>query len=324
MKKSNIDASIALSSNKDNKNRRRDNIKKTLKRDWQLLVIGLPSILILFLFSYLPMTGVLFSFQKVGLRNSLFENSWVGLRWFKDFFSSIYAGRVIKNTLILNFWSLLAGTTAEICLALIFNEVKDGKFKRLAQSSTYFPNFISTTVVVGMMVTMLNPQSGILSKLFQDVFGMGEIDLFVEPSMFRPLYIISGMWQGVGWGSIIYMGAISGIDQSLYEAAAIDGCGRVKRIWHITLPGMKSVIVICLIMHIGSMMSMGASKILLMYSSAIYETADVISTFVYRQGLSSFNYGYGSAIGLFNSVANLILLLSANYAAKKLTGESMI
>lgn len=323
MKKINTDASIILSSNNENEDRRWDRIKKGILRDWQLIVIGLPSIIILFLFSYLPMTGILYSFQKVGLRNSFWENDWVGLRWFKEFFSSIYAGRVIKNTLILNFWSLLAGTTAEICLALIFNEVKNGKFKRFAQSCTYFPNFISTTVVVGMMVTMLNPQSGILSKLLQNVFGMGEIDLFVEPNMFRPLYIISGMWQGVGWGSIIYMGAITGIDQSLYEAAAIDGCGRIKRIWHITLPGMKPVIVICLIMHIGSMMNMGASKILLMYSSAIYETADVISTFVYRQGLASFNYGYGSAIGLFNSVTNLILLLSANYAAKKLTGESM-
>ncbi len=324
MKKSNVDVSIALSSKKEGKKRRLESIKKGIKRDWQLILIGLPAIIILFLFSYLPMTGVLYSFQKVGLRNSFWDNKWVGIRWFREFFSSIYAGRVIKNTLILNFWSLLAGTTAEICLALIFNEVKNGKFKRFAQSCTYFPNFISTTVVVGMMVTMLNPQSGILSKLIQDVFGMGEIDLFVQPSMFRPLYIISGMWQGVGWGSIIYMGAITNIDQSLYEAASIDGCGRIKRIWYITLPGIKSVIVICLIMHIGSMMNMGASKILLMYSSAIYETSDVISTFVYRQGLASFNYGYGSAIGLFNSITNLILLLSANYAAKKLTGESML
>lgn len=322
MNNSNVDASIVLTTKK--KSNKSDSLKKAFKRDWQLILIGLPSVIILFLFSYLPMTGIIYAFQKVGLRNHFYQNTWVGFRWFREFFSSIFAWRVIKNTLILNFWSLLAGTTAEILLALIFNEVKNGKFKKVAQSCTYFPNFISTTVVVGMMVTMLNPQSGILSKFFQNVFGMGEIDLFVEPKMFRPLYILSGMWQGVGWGSIIYMGAISGIDQSLYEVASIDGCGRLKRIWHITLPGMKSVIVICLIMHIGSMMNMGASKILLMYSSAIYETADVISTFVYRQGLASFNYGYGAAIGLFNSVVNLILLLSANFVAKKITDESMI
>ena len=298
-------------------------LKKGLRRDWQLILISLPALTVLFLFSYLPMTGVLYSFQKVGLRNTFFENKWVGFQWFKEFFSSIYCWRVIRNTLILNLYSLVAGTTAEILLAIIFNEVKNGRFKKFVQSCTYFPNFISVTVVVGMMVTMLNPQTGVLSLFFQKVFGMGEVDLFTEPNMFRPLYIISSMWQGVGWGSIIYMGAISGIDQSLYEAAAIDGCGRIGRIWYITLPGMKPVIVVCLIMHIGSMMNMGASKILLMYSSAIYETADVISTYVYRQGLSSLNYGYGSAIGLFNSVVNLALLLGANYVSKKLTEESM-
>ena len=308
---------------KQKKFREKNWLKKGLARDWQLILISLPSLTILFLFSYLPMTGVLYSFQKVGLRNTFFENKWVGLQWFKEFFSSIYCVRVIKNTLILNLLSLVCGTTAEIFLALVFNEVKNGRFKKFVQSCTYFPNFISVTVVVGMMVSMLNPQTGVLSLFFQNAFGMEEIDLFTEPNMFRPLYIISSMWQGVGWGSIIYMGAISGIDQSLYEAAAIDGAGRIKRIWHITLPGMKPVIVVCLIMHIGSMMNMGASKILLMYSSAIYETADVISTYVYRQGLSSLNYGYGSAIGLFNSVVNLALLLGANYVSKKLTEESM-
>ncbi len=304
--------------------RPRSALVKGVRRDWQLLVIGLPSVILLLLFSYLPMVGILYSFQDVSLRNSIFENEWAGLQWFKEFFGSIYAGRVIKNTLILNFWSLVAGTTAEIGLALIFNEVRDGKFKRISQSCTYFPNFVSTTVVVGMMVNMLNPQSGVISLFLQNVFGMEPIDMFVEPDLFRPMYVISGMWQGVGWGSIIYMGAISGIDQTQYEAAAIDGCGRFARIWHITLPGMKSVIVICLIMHIGSMMNMGASKILLMYSPAIYDTADVISTFVYRNGLGAGGeLGYGAAVGLFNSVVNLVLLLAANYTAKKVTEESM-
>ncbi len=304
--------------------RPRFTLLKGVRRDWQLIIIGLPAVVLLLLFSYLPMAGILYSFQDVSLRKSIFENEWVGLKWFEEFFGSIYAGRVIKNTLILNFWSLVAGTTAEIGLAIVFNEVRDGKFKRISQSCTYFPNFVSTTVVVGMMVTMLNPQSGVLSGFLQDVFGMEPIDMFVEPDLFRPMYVISGMWQGVGWGSIIYMGAISGIDQTQYEAAAIDGCGRLGRIWHITLPGMKSVIVICLIMHIGSMMNMGASKILLMYSSAIYETADVISTFVYRNGMGAGGeLGYGAAVGLFNSVVNLALLLAANYTAKKVTEESM-
>ena len=218
---------------------------------------------------------------------------------------------------------LFAGTMTEIALALIFNEVRDGKFKRITQSCTYFPNFISTTVVVGMMVNMLNPNTGVLSLLFQNVFGLEPVDLFVEPNAFRPMYIISSVWQGAGWGSIIYLGAINGIDPTLYEAAALDGCGRISRIRHITLPGMKPVILTCFILHMGSIMSLGAGKILLMYSSATYETADVISTFVYRYGIGSAEYGYGAAVSLFNSVVNLILLLVTNWLSNKLADTSL-
>lgn len=298
-------------------------LRKGIRRDWQLILIGLPAVLCIFIFSYIPMGGVLYAFQDVSLRRTFWSNDWVDFKWFQQFFSSIYAGRVIKNTLILNFWMLLAGTTVEILLALTFNEVRNGKYKKFTQSCTYFPNFISTTVVVGMMINMLNPNTGVLSLLFQNVFGMEKIDLFAEPNAFRPMYVISAIWQGAGWGSIIYLGSINSIDQTLYEAAAIDGAGRLGRIRYITLPGMKSVIVICLIMHIGSMMSMGAGKILLMYSPSTYETADVISTFVYRQGLSSANYGYGAAVDLFNSACNLILLLVANWVAKKVSDVSM-
>lgn len=269
------------------------------------------------------MGGILYAFQDVGRRGSFWTNDWVGLKWFKQFFNSIYVGRLIKNTLILNLWMLIAGTLTEIGLALIFNEVRNGKYKKFTQSCTYFPNFISTTVVVGMMINMLNPNSGVLSLLFQNVFGMAPVDLFTEPNAFRPMYIISGIWQGAGWGSILYLGAINGIDQVLYEAAAIDGAGRLQRIRHVTLPGMKSVIVICLIMHIGSLFSLGAGKIILMYTPSTYETADVIATFVYRYGLAGANYGYGSAVGLFNSIINLILLISSNAICKKTTEISM-
>lgn len=298
-------------------------LMKGIRRDWQLILIALPAVVCLLIFAYGPMAGVLYAFQKVGLRKTIFENEWVGLKWFGDFFSSIFAGRVIKNTLILNFWTIFAGTIVEIFLAIVFNEVKDGKFKRLTQSCSYFPNFISVTVVVGIMVNMLNPASGVLSLFMQKYFGAEPLDLFIQPNLFRPLYVISGMWQGAGWGAIIYLGAINGIDQSLYEAAAVDGCGRLRRIVHITLPGMKSVIVTLLIMHVGSMLSLGSDKILLMYSPSIYETADVISTFVYRQGMGAAEYGYAAAVGLFNSVVNIVLLLVTNAVCKKLTDTSM-
>lgn len=296
---------------------------KGVRRDWQLILIALPPVICLLIFAYGPMPGVLYSFQEVGLRKTIFENEWVGLKWFEEFFSSIFSGRVIKNTLILNFWTILAGTIVEIFLAIVFNEVKDGKFKRITQSCSYFPNFISVTVVVGIMINMLNPASGVLSLFAQKYFGAEPLDLFVQPNMFRPLYVISGLWQGAGWGAIIYLGAINGIDQTLYEAAAIDGCGRIGRIRHITLPGMKSVIVTLLIMHVGSMLSLGADKILLMYTPSVYETADVISTFVYRQGMGAAEFGYAAAVGLFNSVVNIILLLTTNAVCKKLTDTSM-
>ena len=294
-----------------------------VRRDWQLILLALPAVLLILIFKYGPMPGILYAFQKVGLRTSIWENEWVGLRWFEKFFGSVYAERVILNTLILNFWMLVAGTTVEIGLAVVFNEVRDGKFKRITQSCTYFPHFVSTTVIVGMMVNMLNPNTGVLSLLFQNVFGMEPVDMFSVPEFFRPMYIISGIWQGAGWGSIIYLGAINGIDQTQYEAAAIDGCGRLGRIRHITLPGMKPVIVTCLILHIGGMLSMGSAKILLMYSPSIYETADVISTFVYRYGLGSAEHGYGTAVGLFESVVNLMLLLSANKISAKLSETSL-
>lgn len=296
---------------------------KNIYRDRQLILIALPAVVCIFIFSYLPMFGVLFGFQDVGIRGKFIENDWVGLKWFSQFFESIYAGRVIKNTLIINVLFLLFGSCAEIGLAVVFNEIRNGKYKKFTQSCTYFPNFISTTVVVGMMINMLNPNNGVISLVLQKAFGMPAIDLFVEPKAFRPMYIISGIWQGAGWGSIIYLGSINGIDPTLYEAAAIDGAGRLKRIRHITLPGMKPVIVICLIMHIGSLMSHGSGKIILMYQPSTYETADVISTFVYRYGLGGANFGYGAAVDFFNSVCNLLLLLAANTVSQRLSETSL-
>lgn len=298
-------------------------LRKGIYRDWKLMLIGLPAFLLILIFKYVPMGGVLYAFQDVGMRNQWWQNEWVGFQWFRDFFESIYCGRVIANTLIISFWMLVAGTMTEIGLALVFNEVKDGKFKRFTQSCSYFPHFISLTVVVGMMVNMLNPTNGVISTMLQDYFGMEEMDFFSEPDLFRPIYVISGIWQGAGWGSIIYLGAISGIDETLYEAAALDGAGRLQRIRYIILPGMKQIIVICLIMHIGSLMSVGSAKVLLMYSPSVYETADVISTFVYRYGIGSAEYGYGAAVGLFNSVVNTILLLVANYVSAKVSEISM-
>ena len=305
------------------KPRRMSPLEKGIRRDWQLMLLVLPAVACIAIFSYVPMFGIMYGFQDVPLRGEFLTNDWVGLRWFKQFLSSVYLGRLLKNTFLINFYFLIFGTICEVGLAVCFNEVKNGPFKKFTQSFTYFPNFISTTVIVGMMMTMLNPRTGILSLLFQNVFGMEAVDLFQKPEAFRPMYIISGIWQGAGWGSIIYLGSINGIDQTLYEAAAIDGAGRLQRIWHITLPGIKPVFVICLIQHIGSLLCHGSGKIILMYSSAIYETSDVISTYVYRTGIGGGDYGFSTAVGLFNSIISLILLVTANHVAKKVSEVSM-
>ena len=303
--------------------RARSPLARGIRRDWQLILIGLIPVLFLVIFSYIPMGGILYAFQKVSLRKSFWQNEWVGLRWFRDFFNSVYCVRVIKNTFILNFWSLVAGTSVEILLALTFNEVRNGPFKRITQSLSYFPNFVSTTVVIGMMVTMLNPRTGVLSLLLQKVFGMEPIDMFVQPSFFRPMYVISGIWQGAGWGSIIYLGAINGIDPQLYEAATIDGAGKLRQAWHITLTGILPTITVLFILRMGSIMNIGHEKILLLQNSLNMQTSDVISTYVYRRGLEEGSFSFSTAVGLFNSVINTALVVFTNAVSKRLSETSL-
>ena len=301
----------------------KSSFRKELKRDWQLVLMITGPVIIVILFMYLPMFGVLYSFQDVGIRTSFWENDWVGLKWFEQFFNSAYIGRYFKNTLTISISSLISSMFTAIFLALVVNEVKDGKFKRLAQSCTYFPNFISLTALIGMMTTMLDPNNGVLNLALQKWFGMQPTNFFMHNDYFLPLYVISGLWQGAGWSTIIYLGAITGIDPTLYEAAAIDGCGRLKRIWHITLQGMKPIIVLTMIMNIGSLLSVGHTKVMLMQTSLNRGASDIISTHVYEQGLKGMNFGYGTAVGFFNSLVNITLLIIANKTAKKLTETSM-
>lgn len=306
--------------------RRADSLSKLIngvKRDWRLIVIALGPILLLGIFSYAPMFGVFYGFQDVNIRGTFWTNEWLGLTNLVTFFKSIYIKRLFMNTLSISFWSLVGGTLANIVLALLFCELRDSKFKRITQSLTFFPHFISVTVVVYILINMFLPGQGIFSKTIMKWLDMPNVDVFSKASLFQPIYILSGIWQGAGWGSVIYMGAINGIDPTLYEAATIDGAGRLQRIRHITLPGMKVVTVTLLILAIGGLLNVGYTKIILMYRPETLETADVISTYVYREGLSSGNYGLATIVGLFNSIINLILLLSANWLSKKWTEVSI-
>ena len=296
-------------------------LRKRVWHDRQLILIGLPGAICLFIFAYIPMFGIVTAFQDYSFRKGILGSKWVGVKYFQQFFSSMFFVRVVRNTLALSVLSLVFGMIFTIVFALMLNEVKDGLMKRFVQTCSYLPHFVSTVVVVGLMAVMLEPKSGIVNLTLQRIFNIAPIQFFDNQNWFRPLYVVSGLWQDIGWGSIIYLGAISAIDPQLYEAAIMDGCSRMKKIWYIVLPCIQPVIMTLLLLSIGGLLNVGYQKILLMYSPGIYETSDVISTYVYRRGIGSAEFGFGSAVGLFNSVFNLFLLFVANYGSKKLTEE---
>lgn len=292
------------------------NILKKLNRDKYIGLLALPGFLYLFIFQVLPMAGIVISFMKFNLKKSIFANEWIGAVWFYRFFTSVYFTRVVKNTLVLNFFNMGLTMLTSIFLALLLNEFSRPRIKKLVQSATYFPYFISSVVIVGIISRMFDTQTGVINHFIQNLGGE-RIDFFNSNVWIRPLYIASNIWSGAGWGSIIYMGAITAVDPTLYEAAKIDGCDRLRQMRHITFPAIKPVIVTVLIMNIGKIMNIGQTRILLMYNATTYETMDVISTYVYRTGIANGEYGYSTAVGLFNSVVNIILLLIANFISKK-------
>lgn len=285
-------------------------IKSSLKRGKYIYIMALPVVLYYVIFSYLPMYGVVIAFQQYNPGKGIFGSPFIGLKNFQDFFGSFYFVRLLTNTLMISFYDLLFSFPAPIILALLLNEVRQIKFKRVVQTITYMPYFISLVVVAGILRDFSLPTGG-LSNLVA-VFTGEHVNLLGKPDYFRSLFVGSGIWQSVGFGSIIFLAAISGIDQEMYEAAIIDGAGRLRQAWYITLPSISSTILVLLILRIGNLLNVGYEKIILLYNSVTYETADVISSFVYRKGLLESVYGYSTAVGLFNSLANFILLVTAN------------
>lgn len=288
----------------------------TVRRYWMLYLMITPLLLYYLLFCYLPMFGIVIAFQDFRVTRGFFASKWVGLEHFRRFFTSEYAWTTSRNTLMINFYGLIFGFPAPILLAILLNEVKQVRFKKAVQLITYMPHFISLVVVCAIIRDFLSARG--LINTFLAFFGRSAVNFLTEPSWFRPIYVISGIWQHMGWDSIIYLAALSAIDPELYEAATVDGASRLRKIWHITLPGIAPTITILLILRIGSMMSVGFEKIILLYTPLTYETADVISTYVYRRGLIDGKYSFAAAVGLMNSVVNLILLLSADRFSKKI------
>lgn len=301
--------------------RMRRTVVRDLRRNKYIYLMALPVLAYYLVFHYGPMYGLLIAFKDFSPGLGIWGSPWIGFDHFNDFFQSHYFGRLIRNTVLINVYELLFAFPASIVLALLINEIRSSLFKRAVQTVSYLPHFISIVVVVGMMVDFL-ARDGLINQLLA-AFGLESIPFLRQPEWFRFLYVSSGIWQGIGWGSIIYLAAISNIDPTLYEAAKMDGAGRWKQTLHITIPGILPTIVILLILSMGSMMTVGSEKVLLMYNPLTYETADVISTYVYRKGILEANYGYTTAVGLFNSVISFALIVAANGISKRVSDNKL-
>jgi len=298
-----------------------DSLQRDMRRNWSLYLLVIPVILFYILFSYKPMYGALIAFKDFTPGRGFEGSPWVGFEHFIRFFQSPFFFRLVRNTFLISFFGLIFGFPAPIILALLLNEVRHTSFKRTVQTITYLPHFISMIVIVGM-ITDFSLSTG----LFNDIivfFGGERTPLLQQPQLYRPIYIASDIWQQVGWGTIIYLSALSAIDPELYEAARVDGAGRFKQLIHITLPSLAPTIVILLILRIGQLLGVGYEKTILLYNPSTYETADIISTYVYRVGLLEQDWSYSTAIGLFNSVINFTLLIVANKISRKVSETSL-
>ena len=301
---------------------RKKKFQAYMKRNWVLYFMVLPGMLILILFRYVPMYGVLMAFEKYSPAKGIMGSEWVGFKHFVTFFRSPYFGRLLGNTFLLGIATLIFTFPAPLLLALLINEVRNPRFKQVTQTISYVPYFISTVIVVGLLKDMTSTNGGVINTLIAALGGQ-KIDFFASPQWFRPLYVLSGIWSGIGYNSIIYLAAISGINPELYESAVLDGASRVKQAFYITLPCISSTIVILLIFAVGGIVGNDYQKILLMQSPLTYETSDVISTYVYREGILGGGYSYTTAINLFTSLISLFFILMTNWFARKV-GESSI
>jgi len=291
------------------------------KKYKEVYIMLVPVVLYYLIFHYVPMYGLVIAFKNFRPSLGIMESSWVGLNHFKAFFGSFYFQRLIKNTLSINIYGLIFGFPAPIIFALFLNEVRNMRFKRIIQNVTYLPHFISLTALCCMIIDIFSTKGPINAVV--RLFGTEAIPFFNVSSWFQPIYIATDIWAGFGWGSIIYLSALTAIDPSLYEAASLDGANRWQKMWHVTLMGIMPTVTIMLIMRVGHMLSLGSQKILLLYNPNIYETSDVISTFVYRKGLLGAEYSYTAAVDMFSSVLNFILLISVNMISKKTNETSL-
>lgn len=295
--------------------------RAVLRKDWQLYSLLVLPLLFLLIFKYAPMVGNVIAFRRFRPGGSMFGDEWVGFYYFEMFINNSQFWQVFWNTVILGGLTLLICFPLPIVLALMLNELRSRRFKKIVQTISYLPHFMSIVIVAGL-VLQLTSLNGTVNQIVQ-ALGGDAIAFMQQPDWFRTIYVSSEVWQTVGWGTILYLAALSTLDDQLYEAARIDGANRWQQTWHITLPGIRPTMMVLLILNIGSFMSVGFEKVLLLQNPLIYSTADVISTYLYRVGIQSAQFSYGTAVGLFEALIGLVLVLTANYISRRTVGASL-
>lgn len=292
-----------------------------LERNKYLYIMALPGLLYFLIFCYFPMYGAIIAFKDYAPALGVFKSPWAGVDNFVKFFNGVNFKNVLSNTIVLSLYGIAVGFPLPIIFALMLNELRLKKFKSFVQTVTYIPHFISMVVVCGMIVNF-SMKEGLFNTIL-GYFGVPAENLLLKPELFKSIYVFSSVWQETGWDSIIYLAALTGIDSTFYEAADVDGAGRWRKMFYITIPGILPTIVIVLILRLGNIMNVGFEKVILLYNSITRDSADVISSFVYRKGIIDYDYSFATAVGLFNSVANVIVLTLANTISRKVSESSL-
>ncbi len=296
-------------------------VKKSLRKHWVAYLMLLPAVVLLFIFSYIPMYGIIIAFKDYKPMDGIFGSEWVGLQHFKDFFTNPYFLVLLRNTLILQIYGMVVGYPLPVILALVLNEVRNLPFKKTVQTISYMPYFISGVVVAGMVKSFF-AHDGMVNGLME-IFGAEPHSFLSDPQAFRHILVWTGQWQSVGWNSIIYMSALAAIDQELYEAARIDGCGRLRQAWHITVPGILPTFIILLILGIGGLFSSDGGLTLLLYGPLVYESSDVFATYTYRLGIRGGKFAYTTAVGLAQTAVGFLMVVFTNWLSRKTTEQSL-
>lgn len=293
-----------------------------MRRHWQLYILILLPFIYFILFKYVPILGVQIAFKDLNPIKGIWGSPWVGLKHFQAFFEHPHFWMLIRNTLYLSLYSLAVGFPVPILLALMLNELRDGLFKRSVQMVTYAPYFISTVVMVSMIILFLSPRIGVVDHI-RTALGMASVNYMGIPSLFSTIFVLSEVWQFMGYSAIIYIAALAGVNPQLYEAAKIDGATRLQKIIHIDLPSIMPVMVLLLVLNMGQLLNIGFEKVYLMQNPLNIGASEIISTYVYKVGLVQANYSFSAAVGLINSIINLLLILAANYGARRITGSGL-